>query len=140
MVAKEKSKKMKADKAAEKQLASEGRVGRVARQLADPYSQLTCLFLLSAVRLFEDVNVILQKDEPCIHVLHAVLLQQLQSILMRFVKPSVIAASPNLTSVQYKDKKIRKTITMLQLEQQQKSSSAVMRPSCTVDCGTSMVK
>jgi len=38
VVAKEKNKKMEADKAAEKQLASEGRVGKVARQLADPYS------------------------------------------------------------------------------------------------------
>lgn len=72
------------------------------------HTQLTCLFLQSAVRLFEDVNVILQKDEPCIHMLHAVLLQQLQSILMRFVKPSLIAALPSLTSVQYKDKENHK--------------------------------
>lgn len=68
--------------------SADSRAMRVYRILSDPYTDLTCLFLQSAIAVFDDVNRILQKEEPCIHILHSVLLEQLKSLLMRFVKPA----------------------------------------------------
>ena len=68
--------------------SADSRAMRVYRLLSDPYTELTCLFLQSAIAVFDDVNRILQKEEPCIHILHSVLLEQLKSLLMRFVKPA----------------------------------------------------
>ena len=59
--------------------------------------------------LFDDVNRLLQKEEPLIHLIHDSLRQQLQRILMRFVKPSVVASSNCPTQIQYNDQNNHKT-------------------------------
>jgi len=87
---------------------SDSRALRVHRLLSDPYTKLTCLFLQYSVPLFDDVNTVLQKEEPCIHILHSVLTQQLQKILLRFVQPAVISATSVLTSVPFKDRSKQK--------------------------------
>jgi len=81
---------------------SESRVSRISRLLDDPYTKLNCIFLQSAITLFDSVNTVLQKDEPCIHVLHCILLNLLQNCLVRFVKPQNITSAADLTQVSYK--------------------------------------
>ena len=60
--------------------------------LADPMSKVYALFLKRATPLFDKANLMLQKDEPCIHILHATLEMQLQDILVCFIKPVVVTS------------------------------------------------
>ena len=80
---------------------SDSRVTHIHRLLDDPYTKLNCLFLQAAILMFDAVNTVLQNDEPCIHILHSVLLDLLQSVLVRFVKPRNITVASKLTKVHY---------------------------------------
>ena len=82
---------------------SDTRVSRVCRMLSDPYTKLICLFLQYTIPLFDHVNIVLQRDEPCVHILHGLLEDQLRNIMVRFVKPAVVSSCPNLTAVKYND-------------------------------------
>lgn len=98
-----KKKTEESEKAVQKYSPLESRATRVARLLSDPLTELTCMFLQSSLPLFDNVNMLLQKDEPCIHLLHAALIQQFLNILVRFVKPAVISAASAPPAVQYKE-------------------------------------
>lgn len=63
---------------------------RVVKNLQDPAVKIYCLFLQSVLPIFDKANLILQKEEPCIHVLHSTLTDQLKALLTRFVHPSSI--------------------------------------------------
>jgi hypothetical protein len=91
--------------------ASDTRVMRVLRLISDPYTELTCLFLQASMPLFDDVNRVLQLEEPLIHLIHDCLTQQLRRILIRFVKPSAFASNICPTQVQYKDENNHKNDT-----------------------------
>ena len=41
------------------------------------------------------------KDEPCVHLMHSTLVNQLKSILNMFVKPDVMNAVQDITKVVY---------------------------------------
>jgi hypothetical protein len=45
------------------------------------------LFLRATLAVFDKANLVLQKDEPCIHVMRSVLLEQLKTLLTHFIKP-----------------------------------------------------
>ncbi|XP_069109729.1 uncharacterized protein [Argopecten irradians] len=64
--------------------------------------KLYCLFLKAVIPVFDNANQLLQNEKPCIHILHSVLQGLLQSILTRFVKPTVLIGSPE--SVNFKDR------------------------------------
>ncbi|KAJ8048361.1 Zinc finger BED domain-containing protein 5 [Holothuria leucospilota] len=53
-------------------------------------NKLNCLFLRSALPLFEKANCVLQHEEPHIHKLRRVLERQLKEIMVRFVKPCIL--------------------------------------------------
>ncbi|KAJ8049985.1 Zinc finger BED domain-containing protein 5 [Holothuria leucospilota] len=53
-------------------------------------NKLYCLFLRSALPLFEKANCVLQHEEPHIHKLRRVLERQLKEIMVRFVKPCIL--------------------------------------------------
>jgi hypothetical protein len=81
--------------------ASDSRVMRVNRLLQDPYTKLVCLFLQSSVVLFDNANRILQREDPCIHLLNGVLLEQLKNIFIRFVKPALVAETADIMQIPY---------------------------------------
>ena len=58
--------------------------------LKSPTNKLYVLFLEYTVKVFDDVLVNLQSDEPKIHVLRQSLLKVLRNLLVRFVKPAAI--------------------------------------------------
>jgi hypothetical protein len=67
------------------------KVERVTTFLDTKDNKLYCKFLQSSIPLFDLANQALQKVEPCIHILHSTLIDQLRKILVRFIKASVIA-------------------------------------------------
>jgi hypothetical protein len=79
----------------------ETREKRISRLLSDPYTKLNCLFLSSSIQVFDSVNLLLQKDEPCIYMLHDVLVDAFQKILVKFVLPSCITKASRITEVDF---------------------------------------
>ncbi|KAJ8017756.1 Zinc finger MYM-type protein 6 [Holothuria leucospilota] len=69
----------------------------IYRQLNDPNCKLYAMFLNAILPFFDHANEVLQKDEPQIHLVHDVLIDQLSSILSRFLKPDVILAAKDIT-------------------------------------------
>lgn len=60
-------------------------------KIFDKKRQQTVLFLFEAViPIFDTTNLALQKDEPLIHRLRSLLIQQLEDLLTRFIKPEII--------------------------------------------------
>jgi len=55
--------------------------------LASRHTHLYCLFLKAVIPLFGKANI-LQKDAPKVHLLHAILTEQLPDILTKFLKPT----------------------------------------------------
>ncbi|KAL3860554.1 hypothetical protein ACJMK2_010670 [Sinanodonta woodiana] len=62
-----------------------------------------CLFMKSAIPLFDAANVVLQKEEPCIHIMHKILSNQLSDLLIRFFKPEIITSAKHLTDIDFHD-------------------------------------
>ena len=75
----------------------------VYKKLNNPVTKLYCLFMKSAIPLFDAANVVLQKEEPCIHIMHKILLNQLSDLLIRFIKPEIIASAKLLTDIDFHD-------------------------------------
>lgn len=46
-----------------------GREKRMYHSLKDPKFNLYCFFLMSNIELFDNFNLLLQRDEPCVHIL-----------------------------------------------------------------------
>lgn len=82
-------------------LGSDSKPERVVTMMSNPNVKLYCLFLNKTIPLFEESNVLLQKDEPCIHRLHSVMCDQLRELLIRFVKPEVIASNTTVYEVDF---------------------------------------
>ena len=53
------------------------KVKNIVNMMTNPNVNLYCLFLSKTIQIFEDANITLQKDEPCIHRLHHVMCNQL---------------------------------------------------------------
>ncbi|KAK8765037.1 hypothetical protein V5799_032352 [Amblyomma americanum] len=70
--------------------------------LSSDVNKAYCAFLLSVIPEFEKTNTFLQSGAPQVHVLLEVLNSLLREILLRFVKPSVIKSSCELTDIDYK--------------------------------------
>uniref|UniRef100_A0A8C4R2Q0 Uncharacterized protein n=1 Tax=Eptatretus burgeri TaxID=7764 RepID=A0A8C4R2Q0_EPTBU len=84
----------------------ESREKRVNRMFLSPQTKLYCFFLRYANKLFEKGNLLLQRDEPCIHLLHGELNGLLKDIFVRFLKPSV--SSVALVNVPFSDRNHQK--------------------------------
>jgi len=66
------------------------------------------LFLKATQPIFDQMNTILQKDEPQIHLLTSHCTSLLTDVLVRFVKASAITASKDIFSVKYSDRQNQK--------------------------------
>ena len=69
---------------------AQSKVDKVMHFFSVKSNKLYCVFLQGAIPLFEHANVALQKEEPCIHIMHRTLLKQLREILVRFIKPEFL--------------------------------------------------
>eukprot|EP00057_Strongylocentrotus_purpuratus_P026387 XP_011680861.1 PREDICTED: uncharacterized protein LOC105446133 [Strongylocentrotus purpuratus] len=85
----------------------ESREKRANRMFLSPQTKLYCFFLRYANRLFEKGNLLLQREEPCIHLLHRELNGLLKDIFIRFLKPSSVS-SVALLEVPYSDRNHQK--------------------------------
>jgi hypothetical protein len=84
---------------------SDTRPMRVHRLMNDPLTKLVCLFVNSTISLFDNVSTLLQREDPCIHILHGLLIEQLKQLMVRFVKPEIITKTSDLTQIKFCDKR-----------------------------------
>ena len=77
-------------------------------RLEDPNTLLYCYFLSKTIPIFEKANAFLQKEEPCIHLLHRMLCEQFSDLTVRFVKPEVIARNDNIFDIDFSDRENQK--------------------------------
>ncbi|XP_071487576.1 uncharacterized protein [Diadema antillarum] len=82
---------------------SEDKAGKILGRLNE-YNKLYCLFLLQTLPLFNKLNLELQEEAPKIHVLQEKLQGFLQDVLIRFVKPSVIAHASSPEECNYRER------------------------------------
>ena len=55
-----------------------------------------CLFLDATLPLFNNLNLLLQRDSPCIHKLNSLCVGLLTDLYVRFVKPNAIKKAKTL--------------------------------------------
>lgn len=94
---KQKAKEEKEKKRTEEQVPAKVRL--VNAFFEDPHSKLYCLFLSATLPLFDKGNLVLQQEEPAIYIVHTVLTEQLSDLLVRFIKPSIIAEADQIHNV-----------------------------------------
>ncbi|XP_030853616.1 uncharacterized protein LOC105439660 [Strongylocentrotus purpuratus] len=82
-------------------ILQESRLVRVHRLLISPQTKLYCYFLKYSNKIFDDINLLLQREEPCIHILNKQLNKTFQDMLVRFVQPTVIVECSDVKKVQY---------------------------------------
>ena len=67
----------------------------------NPMTKATLLFLQATQPVFDELNLLLQKDEPQINVLIDSCTELLTNLLVRFVKPEGIQKAKDIFSVEY---------------------------------------
>ena len=80
---------------------AKGRNERIYMSLCDKRFKLYCLFLHSNIKLFDDFNLYLQKDEPDVYEMQTKCVQLLTDMLVRFVKVSVFKESTCVFNIDY---------------------------------------
>ena len=81
---------------------------RVYSMLTNPSTKLYCLFVQAAMPVFNNMNLLLQKDEPMVHVIHSRCLSFLTDLLVRFIKPHAITRAKDLFLLDFSDRSIQK--------------------------------
>ena len=81
---------------------------RVYAQLQQPLSKLRCLFLNATVGIFADFNLLMQRDEPCVHIMKTQCIQLLTDLYVRFVKPEAINKASSVFTLDYKSTENKK--------------------------------
>lgn len=79
---------------------AEKKVETILSFVRSPTNKLYVLFLSYTLKVYEEILTCLQAEDPKIHILRRSLQKLLRSLLVRFVKPSAIAATP-LDQVNY---------------------------------------
>lgn len=77
------------------------KVVRIDKMLEDCNTKLYCLFLQNVIPIFDIANQLLQKDEPVIHLLHDVMINQLTDIFIRFLKPNTVTSAKSIPEVKF---------------------------------------
>lgn len=79
---------------------AEKKISAVFEFVKSPTNKLYVLFLSYSLKMFDEILLSLQADDPKIHILQRALCRLLRSVLVRFVKPS--AMSGKLEEVDYR--------------------------------------
>ena len=98
----EKAKPAQSEKAkpAQSEKAKPAQSERVFAALTNPKTKLFCLFLQATTPVFNAMNLLLQSDEPQIHLLLSKCTDLLTDLLVKFVKPAAIAGN-NIMDLEY---------------------------------------
>jgi hypothetical protein len=84
------------------------RILRIKKALSDPNTKLYCLFLDNIIPVFDKINVLLQRDEPCIHIMLDSLTELLTNLYIRFVTPSAVTEAESILTVDFANRKNQK--------------------------------
>ena len=77
------------------------RLNRICGFFDDPASQLYTLFLRYVLPKFINANLLLQKEEPVIHLMRRRLHEVATDLLVAFVKPSAITKCENIYTLEH---------------------------------------
>ena len=77
------------------------KAGEIYAKLNNKY-KMYCIFLLDTISMFNRLNVELQEEAPKIHLVHEKLQNFLRDVMVRFVKPCVLASAISLEQCEYK--------------------------------------
>jgi hypothetical protein len=69
---------------------------RVHAALTDPKTKLFCLFLQTTTPVFNAMNLLLQNDQPQMHLLLTKCVDLLTDLLVKFIKPAAIASTNSM--------------------------------------------
>lgn len=78
---------------------SQARFMRLRSAFSSPITEIYLLFYQSVLPVFNRFNLFLQREDPCIHLVHDQCESLLKKILMKFIKPSVIRNATALADV-----------------------------------------
>ncbi|KAH8031313.1 hypothetical protein HPB51_015469 [Rhipicephalus microplus] len=97
--------------------------------LSSELSKACCLFLNNIIPAFETVNCRLQAQTPLIHKLQPILLNLLEDILSRFVRPALLKQHNDICLIDYHSRNVQKDDQDLVIEHQAKCVVEKLKPS-----------
>ena len=83
---------------------SQARFRRLSQLFGSPITEVYLLFYQSVLPLFTHFNLLLQREDPCIHILHSQCMELLRKLLVKFVRVAVIKATTHQTEIDYNNK------------------------------------
>ena len=103
------------------------RLNRICGFFDDPASQLYTLFLRYVLPKFINANLLLQKEEPVIHLMRCRLHEVATDLLVAFVKPSAITKCENIYTLEHQRRSKQKDREDLQIGEDARSYLEKMR-------------
>ena len=82
---------------------SDNRLNRLQKCFSNPMTEIYLLFFQSVLSIFTNVNLLLQRDNPCIHFLYDALYDLLKKILNRFISRSIVDSAQSLLDIDFQD-------------------------------------
>ena len=79
----------------------QARFKRLQSLFSDPLTEICLLFYQSVLPVFNQFNLFLQREDPCIHLVYDHCHSLLRKIVSKFVKTDVIKASTSLSEVDF---------------------------------------
>ena len=75
----------------------DARFQRLRRSFENPMTEIFFMFFQASLPTFTQANKLLQREEPCIHILFDRMLELVRSFLKRFISPRVIRRATDIT-------------------------------------------
>lgn len=97
--------------------------------LSSELSKACCLFLNNIILAFETVNCRLQAQAPLIHKLQPIVLNLLEDILSRFVRPALLKQHNDICLIDYHSRNVQKNDQDLVIGHQAKCVVEKLKPS-----------
>ena len=83
---------------------SQARFKRLSLLFSQPVTEVYLLFYHAVLPVFTRFNLLLQQEDPCIHILHSQCVELLRKLLSKFVKVAVIKKATHLAEIDYHTK------------------------------------
>ena len=80
------------------------RFKRLSLLFSRPVTEVYLLFYHAVLPVFTRFNLLLQREDPCIHILHSQCVELLRKLLSKFVKVAVIKEATHLAEIDYHTK------------------------------------
>ena len=92
--------------------------------MCDDKVKLYCLFLKSNIKLFDEFNLYMQRDEPIIYMMQTKCIELLTNLMVKFIKASVFRECKNIFKLNFKDESNQKPDDELSIGQDAKNFMA----------------